>query len=147
MHKIFGCHKPCLWIRANLAWQSPPTPNVIITSWGWCLFTYPTCNCTGQHWMESQSLQRHTFCANSAIDLPLSGIMCPIITCREYFHLSSQCSTRMCQNLSPGNRRHLQAAIAWFRVQECVADEKIYPKFLRTYTNYMFLRCDYLSVV
>lgn len=39
------------------------------------------------------------FSLNLAIDLPQSGIKRPIITCHKDFHLLSQCSTRLHQNL------------------------------------------------
>ena len=38
------------------------------------------------------------FSLNLAIDLPQSGIKCPIITCHKDFHLLSQCSTELHQN-------------------------------------------------
>lgn len=112
MHKILGCYEPCLCICANLAWQSPPTPSCA-SNLSRLMFVQPTppvITLCHAGWSLCRPLQLHTSSANWAIDLPLSSIMCPIITCHKDSHLSSQCSTRMCPNLPPANMRHSRAA-------------------------------------
>lgn len=49
--------------------------------------------------VEWLQLALHTWSLNLPIDLPQSGIKCPIITCHKDFSLLSQCSTWLYQKL------------------------------------------------
>lgn len=81
--------------------QVPLNPNLLITpeanvcSSRWVLWSAIAVPCQ-LVWLQ---LARHTWSLNLAIDLPQSGIKCPIITCHKDFRLLSQCSTWLYQNL------------------------------------------------